>query len=91
MAAITAEKLEEVWRICSTFKTMNTTLKPYSRKELLDLHTKIYDKREVTNNEMSRWIVKGYSAELMGFQVNWASAAASTTFVLASRLEGDLL
>jgi hypothetical protein len=70
---------------------MNTTLNPHSRKELLDLHAKIYGKREVTNNEMSKWVVKGYSAKLMGFQVNWASAATSTAFVLASRLEGGLM
>jgi hypothetical protein len=70
MAVVTAEKLVEVWEECSTFKTTNTTLKPHSRKELLDLHAKIYGKREVTNNEMLGWVVKGYNAELMGFQVD---------------------
>ena len=37
------------------------------------------------------WVVKGYIAEQMGFEVDWASAAASTTVVQASRLEGELL
>jgi hypothetical protein len=58
---------------------------------LLQLYSKIYGKIKVTNNEFMTWLVKGYIAEHMGYQVDWASAAASTSFVLASRLEGKLL
>jgi hypothetical protein len=37
------------------------------------------------------WLVKGYIAQHMGFEVDWANAAASTSYVLASRMEGELL
>jgi hypothetical protein len=46
---------------------------------------------EVTNNEFMTWVVKGYIAEVMGFEVDWATAAASTALVLASRVEGELM
>ena len=66
-------------------------LKPEVRKELTQLYAKIYGKAEVTNNEFMAWLVKGYIAQLMGYDVDWASAAASTAQVLASRIEGELL
>jgi hypothetical protein len=50
MAGVSAEKIEEVWEKCSSFKSMNTVLKPESRKELTQLYAKIYGKAEVTNN-----------------------------------------
>ena len=46
---------------------------------------------DVTNNELMVWIVKGYIADQMGLDVNWAIAAASTALILASRIEGELL
>jgi hypothetical protein len=91
MSCVTLEKIEEIWSKCVAFKTTNTTLKPETRKELLQLYFKIYGKMEVTNKEFMTWVVKGYIAEQMGFEVDWASAAASTAVVQASQLEGDLL
>jgi hypothetical protein len=46
---------------------------------------------DVTNKEFMLWLVKGNIAEQMGFEVDWASAAASIAYVLACRLESDLL
>jgi hypothetical protein len=43
------------------------------------------------NKEFMAWMVKGYIAEQMGHSVDWASAAAATSNLVASRLEGDLL
>jgi hypothetical protein len=37
------------------------------------------------------WVVKSYIAERLGLQVDWATAAASTTQILVSWLEGELL
>ena len=37
------------------------------------------------------WLVKGNIARQMDFEVDWASAVASTTYVLTCRLELDLL
>lgn len=91
MACVTIEKVEEVWGKCTSFKTSNTTFTPETRSELLQLYAKIYGKMEVTNNEFMAWVVKGYIAEIMGFEVDWASAAASTALVLASRVEGELM
>ena len=91
MSYVTPEKIEDIWGKCVAFKTTNTTLKPKTRKELLQLYSKIYGKMEVTNKEFMAWVVKGYIAEQMGFEVDWASTAASTTVVQASRLEGELL
>ena len=91
MSCVTPEKIKEIWGKCVAYKTTNTTLKPETRKELLELYCKIYGKTEVTNKEIMTWVVKGYIAEQMGFQVDWASAVASTAVVQASRLEGDLL
>jgi hypothetical protein len=88
---ITTEKIEEVWGKCTSFKTTNTTLKPETRSQLLELYSKIYDKVDVTNKEFMLWLVKGNIVEQMGFEVDWASAAASTAYVLACRLELDLL
>jgi hypothetical protein len=91
MSFITPEKIEEVWGKCTAFKTTNTTLKPETRSQLLELYSKIYGKLDVTNKEFMLWLVKGNIAEKMGFEVDWASAAASTAYVLACRLESDLL
>jgi hypothetical protein len=91
MACVTIEKVEEVWGKCSAFKTTNTTLNPETRSELLQLYTKIYGKMEVTNNEFMTWVVKGYIAEVMGFEVDWATTAASKALVHASRVEGELM
>jgi hypothetical protein len=91
MSCVTPKKIEEIWGKCVAFKTTNTTLKLETRKELLQLYFKTYGKMEVTNKEFMTWVVKGYIAEQMGFEVDWASAAASTAVVQASRLEGDLL
>jgi hypothetical protein len=88
---ITTEKIEEVWGKCTSFKTTNTTLKPETRSQLLELYSKIYDKVDVTNKEFMLWLVKGNIVEQMGFEVDWASAVASTTYILACRLELDLL
>jgi hypothetical protein len=46
-----AEKMEEIWGMCTLFKTTNTTLNLETRSELLQLYAKIYYKMEVTNNE----------------------------------------
>jgi hypothetical protein len=86
MACVTAEKIEEVWGKCTSFKTTSTMLNPQTKRDLLHLYSKIYGKIEVTNNEFMTWLVKGYITEHMGYQVDWASAATSTSFVLASRL-----
>ena len=91
MAVVTQEKIEEVWGKCTTYKTTNAVLLPERRKELVELYAKIYGKPEVTNNEFMAWVVKGYIAEQMGCTVDWASAASSTSFTLASRVEGDLI
>jgi hypothetical protein len=91
MTCMTAEKVEEVWGKCTSFKTTNMTLTPETRSELLQLYAKIYGKMEVTNSEFMAWVVKGHIAEIMGFEVDWASAAASTALVLASRVEGELM
>lgn len=91
MLFITPEKIEEVWGKCTAFKTTNTTLKPETRSQLLELYSKIYGKVDVTNKEFMLWLVKGNIAEQMGLEVDWASAAASTAYVLACRLESDLL
>jgi hypothetical protein len=91
MACVTSEKIEEVWKKSLSLKTSNTTLKPESRLELLQLYAKIYWKAEVTNNEFMVWVVKSYIAERLGLQVDWATAAASTTQILVSWLEGELL
>jgi hypothetical protein len=91
MAVVTQEKIEEVWGKCTTYKTTNVVLLPERRKELVELYAKIYGKPEVTNNEFMAWVVKGYIAEQMGCTVDWASAASSTSFTLASRVEGDLI
>jgi hypothetical protein len=90
MACVTSENIEEVWRKCSSFKTSNTNLKLESRLDLLQLYAKIYGKPEVTNNEFMVWVVKGYIAKSLDLEVDWATAAASTTQILASRLEGEL-
>ena len=37
------------------------------------------------------WVVKGNIVEQMGLKVDWASAASSTLFTLASCVEGDLV
>ena len=91
MACMTIEKVEEVWRKCSAFKTTNTTLNPKTRSELLQLYAKIYDKMEVTNNDFMTWVVKGYITKVMGFKVDRATTAALTALVLASRVEGELM
>ena len=91
MSCVTPKKIEEIWGKCVAFKLTNTMLKPETRKELLQLYSKIYGKTEVTNKEFMAWVMKGYIAEQMGFEVDWASAAASTAVVQASRLEGELL
>ena len=83
MSCVTPETIEEIWGKCIAFKTTNTTLKPETRKELLQLYFKIYGKMEVTNKEFMAWVVKGYIAEQMGFEVDWASTAASTAVVQA--------
>ena len=70
MSCVTPEKIEDIWGKCVAFKTMNTTLKPETRKELLQLYSKIYGKTEVTNKEFMAWVVKGYIAEQMGFEVD---------------------
>jgi hypothetical protein len=70
MSCITPEKIEEIWGKCVAFKTTNTTLNPEIRKELLQLYFKIYGKMEVTNKEFMTWVVKGYIAEQMGFEVD---------------------
>jgi hypothetical protein len=70
MACVTAEKVEEVWGKCNLFKTTNTMLNPDSRRELLLLYTKIYGKGDVTNNKFMTWVVKGFIAENMGFEVD---------------------
>jgi hypothetical protein len=57
----------------------------------LELYSKIYGKVDVTNKEFMLWLVKGNITKQMGFEVDWASVAASTTYVLACRLESDLL
>ena len=91
MSCVTPEKIEEIWGKYVAYKTTNTTLKPETKKELLELYSKIYGKTEVTNKDLMTWVVKGYIAEQMKFEVDWASAAASTVVVQASRLERDLL
>ena len=70
MSCVTPEKIDEIWGKCVTYKTTNTTLKLETRKELLELYSKIYGKTEVTNKEIMTWVVKGYIAEQMGFQVD---------------------
>jgi hypothetical protein len=62
MSCITPEKIEEIWSKCVAFKTTNTTLKPETKKELLQLYFKIYGKMEVTNKEFMTWVVKSYIA-----------------------------
>jgi hypothetical protein len=91
MACVTIEEVKEVWGKCSAFETTNTTLNLETRNELLQLYAKIYGKMEVTNNEFMTWVVKGYIAEVMGFEVDWAIVAASTALVIASRVEGELM
>jgi hypothetical protein len=54
-----------VWGKCTSFKTTSTTLNPKTRRDLLQLYSKIYGKIEVTNNEFMTWLVKGYIAEYM--------------------------
>lgn len=66
MLFITPEKIEEVWGKCTAFKTTNTTLKPETRSQLLELYSKIYGKVDVTNKEFMLWLVKGNIAEQMG-------------------------
>jgi hypothetical protein len=36
-------------------------------------------------------VVKGFLVEHMEFEVDWANAAVSTTVLLASQLEGEIL
>lgn len=91
MLCVTPEKIEEIWGKCTAYRVTSTSLKPETRRELLDLYSKIYGKREVTNKEFMAWMVKGHIAEQMGHPVDWASAAAATSSLVASRLEGDLL
>ena len=91
MAVVTQEKIEEVWGKCTTYKTTNSALPPERRRELIELYAKIYGKTEVTNNKFMAWVVKGNIAKQMGLKVDWASAASSTSFTLASRVEGDLV
>ena len=91
MAVVTQEKIEEVWRKCTTYKTTNSALPPERRRKLVEFYAKIYGKTEVTNNEFMAWVVKRNIAEQMGLKVDWASAASSTLFTLASRVEGDLV
>ena len=91
MAVVTQEKIEEVWGKCTTYKTTNSALPPERRRELVELYAKIYGKTKVTNNEFMAWVVKGNIAQQMGLKVDWASAALSTSFTLASRVEGDLV
>jgi hypothetical protein len=91
MVVVTEEKIEEVWEKCTTYKTSNSALLPEMSKELVELYTRIYGKTEVTNNKFMPWVVKGYIAEQIGLKVDWASMASSTSFTLASRVEGDLL
>jgi hypothetical protein len=91
MTFVTAEKIEEIWGKCTGFRLTSTTLKPETRKELLDMYCKIYGKREVTNKEFMAWMVKGYIAEQIGHSIDWASTAAATFNLVVSRLEGDLL
>ena len=45
----------------------------------------------MTNNKFIMWVVKGFLAEHMEFEVDWANAAVSTTVLLASWLEGEIL
>ena len=91
MAIVTQEKIEEVWRKCTTYKTTNSALPPERRRELVELYAKIYGKTEVTNNEFMVWVVKGNIVEQMGLKIDWASVASSTSFTLASCVEGDLV
>ena len=88
MVFITVEKIEEIWEKCISFKVTSTTLKPETQRELLDLYYKIYGKREVMNKE---FMVKSYIVEQMDHYVDWASVVATTSNLVASRLEGDLL
>ena len=91
MAVVTQEKIEEVWGKCTTYKTTNSALPPERRRELVELYAKIYGKTEVTNNKFMAWVVKGNIAQQMGLKVDWASVASSTSFTLASCVEGDLV
>ena len=56
MSCVAPEKIEEIWGKCVAFKTTNTTLKLETRKELLQLYSKIYGKMEVTKKEFMAWV-----------------------------------
>ena len=91
MLFITVEKIKGMWGKCTSFKTTNTTLKLEMRSQLLELYSKIYNKVDITNKEFMLWLVKGNIVAQMDFEVDWASAAASTAYILACRLKSDLL
>ena len=89
-AVVIAKKVEEIWWKCSQFKTTNTTLDPQTHKDLLHMYFKRYGKVDMTNNKFMAWLVKGYIAERMGLPVDWATAVASKSLTLASRLEREI-
>jgi len=83
--------VEELFRKCTKFYTMNTFLKPNARKDLMDLYLKIYGLSFVTNNEFVGCLVKGYIANLKKKKVNWTLVALTIASKKANRVYRLLL
>ena len=91
VAFVTDADVEDLFGKCTKFRTTNSALKPATRKDLMDLYSKIYGSTSVTNNEFAGWLVKGYIAQLKKKNVNWALAASTTASEKADRAQRLLL
>jgi hypothetical protein len=78
--------IREVFNKISKFKTTNTQFHANTTKKLLNLCSKIYGSSNVTNDEFMSWVVKGYIAEVKGFDITWVKVATSTTKEKAHRV-----
>ncbi len=86
LSVILLLNIREVFNKISKFKTTNTQFHANTTKKLLNLCSKIYGSSNVTNDEFMSWVVKGYIAEVKGFDITWVKVATSTTKEKAHRV-----
>jgi hypothetical protein len=67
---VTEAYVEVFWEV-SKFKTSNNNLHLETRRK--------YGTTKPSKNELMSWVVKGYIAEVKGFEINWAKAIVCTT------------
>ena len=83
---VTQEMIQEVFGKDGKMKTTSPHLDPSSRRAMLRIYWQIFGTADVTNNEFGTWLVKGYIAQEMGEDVDWAAAAAATAKELDRRV-----